>query len=26
LLASASGNASVVLWNVPTGKVDRILR
>src|SRR5688572_2467469 len=23
---SADGNASVVLWNVPTGKVERILR
>jgi WD40 repeat protein len=26
LLASGSGNASVVLWNVPSGKVERILR
>jgi WD40 repeat protein len=26
ILASGSGNASVVLWNVTTGKVDRVLR
>jgi len=25
-LASGTGNASVVLWNVSTGKLDRILR